>query len=263
MKSYYIYRHIRKDTQEPFYIGIGTYNNKFKSIKKCYSRAFRKGKNDRSNFWHNIVNKTDYYVEIIFQHSDLKMIKQKETEFISLYGRKDLNNGTLVNMSMGHEGNYITKISEIAKSNMKKAAQKSAKKGFLSPYGKHVFVYNYDGNFITEFGSITTCSKELCIPSNKITEIIKGKGPLFSYNKMVFFDSFKGYKIICPIIGNEKIKKPVALYDRDMNFMKKYTGIKDAALDNDLCIQTISRLCKTLQISRWGQYFRFLEKSNS
>lgn len=257
---YYIYRHIRNDLQEPFYIGIGTCDNRYKSNKKYYVRAFRKGKRDRSHFWHNIVNKTDYEVEIIFENVNLELIKEKETEFILLYGRKDLNTGTLVNMSMGREGNHITSISDAAKINMKDAAQKSCKTGFLSPYGKHVFVYDSDGKFITEFGSISTCSKTLNIPSNKISEIMKGHGPLYSYNKMVFYNTFKGYETLSPIIGNQKIKKPINLYDKNMNLIKTYSGIKDAALDNDLCIQTIGRLCKTLKISRWDQYFRYSEK---
>jgi len=45
-----VYRHIRKDTNEIFYIGIG------KSIKRMIS------KNYRNKHWHNIVNKTEYYV---------------------------------------------------------------------------------------------------------------------------------------------------------------------------------------------------------
>jgi len=40
---YYLYRHIRLDKDEPFYIGIGTKANvKFKSFNSEYRRAFSK-----------------------------------------------------------------------------------------------------------------------------------------------------------------------------------------------------------------------------
>lgn len=100
---FYIYRHIRKDKNEPFYIGLGkVYNPKAKTHEKYYSRAFQKTK--RNRFWNFIVEKTDYKVEIIFEASDRKTIIEKEIEFISLYGRRDLGKGTLVNMSDGGDG---------------------------------------------------------------------------------------------------------------------------------------------------------------
>lgn len=257
MKIYYIYRHIRSDTNEPFYIGIGTCNPRYKSPNKYYDRAYRRGDRDRSKFWHNVVNKTNFSVEIIFHNTDLKLVKYKETEFILLYGRRDLGTGTLVNQSFGHEGNHITPISKLAKINIKKSAQKVAKTGFFSPYGKHVFVYDSAGNFIQEYGSMRTCAKATNTPHGKILEIIKNKGPLYSYNNMVFFNIFKGHKINPPIIGNNKIKKPVNLYDINMNLIKSYIGIQEAAIDNDLCSRTVGRLCNTKKISRYHQYFRF------
>ena len=44
-----IYRHIRLDTNEVFYVGIG-------NEKRPYT------KHRRSGFWNNIVNKTEYEV---------------------------------------------------------------------------------------------------------------------------------------------------------------------------------------------------------
>ena len=49
-----VYRHRRLDTNEIFYVGIG----------KAETRAHNKS-NNRSLFWKNIVNKTNYSVEII------------------------------------------------------------------------------------------------------------------------------------------------------------------------------------------------------
>ena len=38
--KYYLYRHIRLDTNEPFYIGIGKKLSNFKQIKNEFNRNF-------------------------------------------------------------------------------------------------------------------------------------------------------------------------------------------------------------------------------
>jgi len=55
MNNKCIYRHVRLDINEVFYIGIGT-----------TKRAFVK--DHRSLFWNNIVNKTEYRIDIIFEN---------------------------------------------------------------------------------------------------------------------------------------------------------------------------------------------------
>lgn len=101
--KFFLYRHIRLDKNIPFYIGIGTVQNQFDLYSKQYGRAFTKY--GRNKFWHNIINKTDYEVEIIFETKNKKLILEKEKEFIKLYGRKDLNLGFLVNHTNGGEFN--------------------------------------------------------------------------------------------------------------------------------------------------------------
>jgi hypothetical protein len=90
----YLYRHIRLDKNVPFYIGIG--------IDSSYSRA--NSKKSRNDHWNKIVNKTDYEVEILFEHDDYDFIKEKEIEFIALHGRSDLGLGTLCNLTNGGDG---------------------------------------------------------------------------------------------------------------------------------------------------------------
>lgn len=96
----YLYRHIRLDKNEVFYIGIGSDNN------GNHTRAFCKSKTKRSEFWINITKKTDYKVEIILDDLSWSDACLKEIEFISLYGRKDLNLGTLVNLTNGGESSF-------------------------------------------------------------------------------------------------------------------------------------------------------------
>jgi hypothetical protein len=89
-----LYRHIRVDKNEPFYIGIGK-NDKRQRQKETYRR---------NNIWNAIVAKTEYEIEILFEHDDYNFIKQKEKEFIKLYGRIDKKTGCLANMTDGGDG---------------------------------------------------------------------------------------------------------------------------------------------------------------
>ena len=92
----YLYRHIRLDKNEPFYIGIG------KSDNGLFKRSKQRTK--RSQFWKNIASKTKYKIEIVMEDDSESFIKYKEKEFISLYGRLDLGTGTLVNLTDGGDG---------------------------------------------------------------------------------------------------------------------------------------------------------------
>lgn len=107
MKSYYVYRHIRLDKNEVFYIGIGTKNSNAEAHKARFPRAFEKS--NRNPHWLNVIKKTEYEVEILFQSCSIERIQNKEMEFIQLYGRRDLNTGTLVNRSPGGEGIAVVK----------------------------------------------------------------------------------------------------------------------------------------------------------
>lgn len=96
MNNWYVYRHIRLDKNEPFYIGIGNKSN--------YSRAYENHSSKRNKIWNDIVLKSLYEVEIIFDGLTKEEASEKEKEFIQLYGRKDLNNGLLCNLTDGGDG---------------------------------------------------------------------------------------------------------------------------------------------------------------
>lgn len=101
----YIYRHIRLDTQEVFYVGMAKKEKKYSGPGREYYRAHNPRR--RSGFWNNVVAKTPYEVEIMVEDLTWEEAKQKEIEFIKLYGRRNLStsNGTLTNLTDGGEGN--------------------------------------------------------------------------------------------------------------------------------------------------------------
>ena len=115
-----VYRHIRLDKNEPFYIGIG------EDPQRPYDRC----KSSRNNHWMNIIKKTEYRVDILFDDLTWEEACEKEKEFIKLYGRKDLGTGTLVNLSDGGEGTPGRIVSQKVKNFMSKIKEKPPKPHF-------------------------------------------------------------------------------------------------------------------------------------
>jgi len=110
-----VYQHRRLDTNEIFYIGIELDTNKRKAIGK---RAFVKY--HRSKYWDNIVNKTDYSIEILFNDLTNEESKEIEKYLIKFYGRRDLGLGSLVNLTDGGDGCVNLIISDYHKNQIRK-----------------------------------------------------------------------------------------------------------------------------------------------
>lgn len=89
-----VYQHKRLDNDQVFYIGIGD-----------GKRDRHKSKSGRNKYWHNIVNKYGYKIELLFNDITIEEARQIEMYLIKYYGRKDLNLGNLVNMTDGGELN--------------------------------------------------------------------------------------------------------------------------------------------------------------
>lgn len=98
-----VYQHIRLDTNEVFYVGIG------KTEERAYS------KNKRNSHWYNVINKCGYKVEIIYNDLKWNVACQMEKYLIAEYGRDDLGLGTLVNKTDGGDGVVGNIVSEKSK----------------------------------------------------------------------------------------------------------------------------------------------------
>ena len=102
-----VYKHTRMDNGLPFYIGIG----------KTIARA--KSKKNRNKYWHNIVNKCGYNIEILHTNVSWEQSCELEKQYIKQYGRSDLGLGPLVNMTDGGEGTI--NLSDETREKMSKA----------------------------------------------------------------------------------------------------------------------------------------------
>lgn len=107
--NFYIYRHIRPDTNEVFYIGKG---NNINPKKPLYERMVNYKK--RNKIWQSILSKNNglFKAEILYECETEEQCNIKEIEFIELYGRKDLGTGTLANLTNGGDGSLGIIITE-------------------------------------------------------------------------------------------------------------------------------------------------------
>lgn len=123
-----VYRHVRLDTNDVFYIGIG-------SEKRAYS------KHGRNKWWKRIMNKTDYRVDILFDDLTWEEACDKEIEFIELYGRRDLGLGTLVNHTNGGDGTLGLIASEETRLKMSLAQKGKKRKPFSDEHKLKISEY--------------------------------------------------------------------------------------------------------------------------
>lgn len=120
----YVYRHIRLDKNEPFYIGISGRTDSNTNYKRAYNT-----KRGRNPLYTNIINKTDIRVEIVLDNLTYEEACIKERELILLYGRIDLNTGCLANMTDGGDGGLGYVMPESAKHRIKEFQLSLNKKG--------------------------------------------------------------------------------------------------------------------------------------
>lgn len=165
--KHYLYTHTRQDTNNIFYIGIGT-KSKLDIRYNYFSRANSKYK--RNTYWHNIVKlNPNYIIDIIEESDDYEYIKSREIELISFYGRHDLKKGTLANCTDGGDGNLCRIWTEESKkklSDSKKGKPANFTKDYLEALRKRMLGNKYTLGYIP---SIET--------REKLSRVAKGREP--------------------------------------------------------------------------------------
>lgn len=91
--SYYVYRHLKKDTSDVFYIG--------RSMTKNFKRAYALQCSQRNTRWCEINSEFGTKVEIVCEGMSNDDSAELEEFLIYIYGREDLKTGLLVNKCNG------------------------------------------------------------------------------------------------------------------------------------------------------------------
>lgn len=195
----YVYRHIRLDKNEPFYIGIGS--------DHLYTRANELSGKRRNPLWNRISLKTKIEVEIILDNLTWEDACEKEIEFIKLYGRLDNSTGILCNLTNGGDGSFGVKVSDETKKKLsklfsgvnnpmygKKISKESIDKRVAKKKGMASWNKGKKGVYSDESLKKMSDCKKGCIAWNKGLKNVNGKGLsklVIDFNTGIFYESAK------------------------------------------------------------------------
>jgi len=262
MDKYYLYRYIRLDKNKPFYIGIGTKTNA--DIKYgTYNRAFGDKKNN--TIWKKIKNKTEYKVEILYESDDYELIKEKEKEFIKMYGRIDLATGCLANMTDGGDGTINVIVSEKArqlrsichkgkvpwnkniKGYKKQPHTDDSKRNISLAKSKSVIQFSLSGEFIKEWESIVIASETLFIPRSSICQCANYKNRkvftafnfIWIYTEDYVINRIDKLTIALERVKQGKIKKVISTIEKE-NIINNYIKLYSTFERKKECLQYLS-----------------------
>lgn len=237
---YYLYHHIRKDTGEPFYIGIGTKpSDKWGNFMNIYNRSYCKS--GRSKEWKEIA-KNGYEIEILIECGCYEFLTEKEKEFIKLYGRVDNSTGILVNLTDGGGGpNNYKQSAETIEKRVKHLRGKSRSKETkekirqihkgrtMSPetiesFKKAILQYDLQGNFIKEWDSLSKVSRELGASTSSLSKCCRGeKQSVKSYIWL-----YKEGDIKDKIEARKTKQIPVDQFTTEGDFIQRFNSCKEA-----------------------------------
>lgn len=129
-----VYLHRKATTGEVFYVGMGN-----------SGRPYQKSKSERSKFWHRVVDKYGYNVEVIRTGLTRRQAYDIEMDLIELIGRRDKKKGTLVNLSNGGDG----------------------------PNGNGTYCYNIETG--KTYSSIEQASRDICLAGTTLRDNLNGR----------------------------------------------------------------------------------------
>jgi hypothetical protein len=234
-----VYKHIRIDTNETFYIGIG----------KTKLRAYNKY--NRSKYWKSIVNKIDdFLVQILHDDISWEEACEKEKEYIQYYGRANLGKGSLCNLTDGGEGILNLKHTIESKSKISEATKKRFKetshvrKGcvFTNKNSKAVVLVDLKTYIIYSFDTLVKAGLFLKTNPSRVR-----RACLVSKSINNFYLKF-GSEITEKEIAELKIK---TIYDLSLiNINKDYTSVRKKVINTktNKIYNSLSEVCKKYKI---------------
>ena len=251
--KYYLYRHVRLDTNDVFYVGIGTKSNN-DYLKGTFGRA--ETYSGHNQFWNSVVAKTKYYVDILIQSDSREFIEQKEIEFISIYGRRDKNVGTLTNLNDGGRGDNSSDFSiknaqqtkKITGSYYKNVERMRMYAELHRQNGtycyKKTYTYDKEGFFLKEYKNRIDCVKDLNSNSPILNMALRNKE---SCNG-VFVTNFRAYNIDVSLYRMKTYKRAVvSLNSETFELVKVYQSAVDAIKEVGSCKANIGHSIRLLK----------------
>lgn len=262
--QYYLYRHIRLDRNEVFYVGIGTKAEQYRPYRRAYSK---KGRND---IWSRIIAKTNYEVEILLESDSLEFIKLKEKEFINLYGFRYAENkkGTLCNLTFGGELNIFTDTTRIkmkkSKQNMseetKRKMSESARKKILTKEHKERISLALSKRVHTEEEKLkrrtsNTGKKRTEEFREKLSLQRKGKSIIKKKIDLDFLENIKN-SYVPPAILRKSCKK-IAVYSLENEYIMTFSSIGEASRMLNIQKGNIIKVLKGINFQSFCLIFKY------
>ena len=210
----YVYRHIRLDKNEPFYVGVGS-DSKFR-------RAYNSGLKDRNVYWHRIVAKTDYEVEIILDGLTYEESLIKEEEFVNLYGRVNNKTGILCNLTDGGKGSKGLVISEETREKQKRAVRPPFTKEQIEKAARgnwrKIAQLDLDGNLVKVWDSLKS-TNEFGFVSSKVYKCCSLRKPQYKGYKWKYLDNlYDGKKYV--LVKKERKPRPTGIKHTEESKLK-------------------------------------------
>lgn len=166
-----IYQHRRNDTGEVFYVGLG-------SIKRPYT------KKSRNKYWHNIVNKCGYTIEVLIINLSKDEVIKLEVGLIEYYGIDNL-----CNMTTGGECTTFTKevrenMSKSRPSTLTILHRKSISDSLIGKHQKGKSVIDINTN--KEYDSLTKACLDLKLSFYAVNSQLVGYRKRQNYNTLYY-----------------------------------------------------------------------------
>lgn len=221
---------------QPFYIGKGKKNR----IKNHLQPKSLNDNSIKSNTIRSITKETNelplHYK--VFENLTYEEANNIEINMIKHFGRINLKNGILSNMTDGGEGfknMIITDETRLKMSNTAKGTKTYDRNGM----SKIVEKYDLNGNFIESYNSLREAAESIGQSFKNISSCCRGKSKTaYGY---VWKYAGKSYKPEFKKNENKENRKKVYQYDLDGNFLREYNSMCEA--ENLTGIRHISCVC--------------------
>jgi len=243
---------------EPFYIGKGVNDRIKNTIYNCSS--FKKNKIDKLK--KNNIEIIYIKIEECLSNEDSLL---KEIELISLIGRRDIGNGTLVNTTDGGDG----RLNSPHSNETKKLISKNRKgKGIGWKHNKNTLKIMSDKQTGINNGFYNKKHTDK-VKKEQSIRVSGDLHPMFGKkHTKETIDKLKQHRK--NNISNDLIRescqsfnKPVLMYDLGLNYIREYVSVKIASEDTNINESIISKCCRGEIKNPTRYYFKYKNKEDN